>query len=839
MSDDSRIEGAARKGKQTLVSDVTKEKIRLSIKRGSEVGGQMMRNPMGAIGAVILIAFILMGIFGESIAPYEVRIGGSDSRFGALALPTSLGETHSVDLEQGDSVDVEGAFIEKPGWPGPDPAKYWLLRVTTDPEVQSTISVDGYWRNTGSIDWLKMPKITSDHLIRFTDVPGYITPEPVRVLEGTSDDPVEVVGEFVECGKLNVSVEPSLPTTIYVEGFPRGEGGLFTDVAAGTYNISFGAVDGYDVPANQTITVSSGEIVDVVGVFTPNASALGPAPDSYCTLSVVTVPAVPTTVILNSNWTTQWGIDSLKLAPLEKNKTYVVQFTDVPGYVTPDAVILNESYIVPGEAFELVVEVDQCALLEAHTSPSIPATIVVNGIPRNDWNLSVYVPEGTYHVTFRVIDDYATAEPGYVKTFMRVLPLVVFWGTAMIAVWSARLPTNSRTKRFAFIAAATSVALTSGLLAAGIAGEMGMIDVKLPAWSYVVGLSAVTLSIISIGLMQSVIDRNVRQSLLLSLLIPVPYALTMFMDLDQFAMSDMKLLAYMGAAILVALSGFLANKSFKFSVLTFSFAGDKRAEIYAGLVRAARFVGVMSAVGLFLSGMMIYLVQHWMPHWMGTDNFGADIFSGLLLGARTSIIVGVVSAAIASLLGAIVGLYSGYVGGWVDEVIMRLNDIVLSIPWLVLMIIVAAMVGKIDLVGIILIIGLTGWSPTARMVRAQVLSIRERQFVERARAIGAADMGIIRRHVLPNAFPLVFANTVLTVAVSILSEAVLSFLGMRPIGTVTWGTMLSYAQETNAYTIGLVGWIIAPGMCIVLIVLGFSLLGYALDDIMNPKLRKR
>jgi peptide/nickel transport system permease protein len=155
------------------------------------------------------------------------------------------------------------------------------------------------------------------------------------------------------------------------------------------------------------------------------------------------------------------------------------------------------------------------------------------------------------------------------------------------------------------------------------------------------------------------------------------------------------------------------------------------------------------------------------------------------------------------------------------------------------MIIVAAMIGKIDLAGIILIIGLTGWSPTARMVRAQVMSVRERQYIERAKAIGSGDMGILRRHVLPNTFPLVFANTILTVAVSILSEATLSFLGMRPVDTVTWGTMLSYAQDKSAFTIGMSSWIVIPGMCIVMIVLGFSLLGYALDDIMNPKLRKR
>jgi len=238
-------------------------------------------------------------------------------------------------------------------------------------------------------------------------------------------------------------------------------------------------------------------------------------------------------------------------------------------------------------------------------------------------------------------------------------------------------------------------------------------------------------------------------------------------------------------------------------------------------------------------GQFPVLLQESPEHWLGTDVQGYDIFSELLYGARTSIIVGVVSAIISSVLGALVGLYSGYVGGWQDEVLMRFNDIILSIPWLVLMIIVAAFVGEINLGGIILIIGLTGWSGTARLVRAQVMSIRERQYIERAKAIGAADMHIIRRHILPNAFPLVFANTILTVAGSILSEATLSFLKMRPIGVVTWGTMLSYASESMAFQIGLQWWIIAPGLCIVALVLGFTLLGYALDEVMNPRLRKR
>ena len=265
-----------------------------------------------------------------------------------------------------------------------------------------------------------------------------------------------------------------------------------------------------------------------------------------------------------------------------------------------------------------------------------------------------------------------------------------------------------------------------------------------------------------------------------------------------------------------------------------------------GLIILVAF-GIMAAVGPLISGDVrtpsdipgSTLNLPSKEHPLGTDNFGIDILDELFYGARTSMVVGVVSAVIASFLGAAVGLYSGYVGGWKDEAVMRANDVVLSIPWLVLMIIVAAMLGEIDLIGIVLIIGLTGWSYTARLVRAQVLSIKERQYIERAKCIGATDLNIISRHIFPNTFPMIFANTILTVAVSILSEATLSFLHLRPVGEVTWGTMLSFASDSSAFDLGLHWWILAPGLCIVVVVLGFTLLGYALDEILNPKLRHR
>ena len=224
---------------------------------------------------------------------------------------------------------------------------------------------------------------------------------------------------------------------------------------------------------------------------------------------------------------------------------------------------------------------------------------------------------------------------------------------------------------------------------------------------------------------------------------------------------------------------------------------------------------------------------------LGVSFFGMDIYSQVIWGTQVSLIVGVLSAIIASVVGTAVGLVSGFIGGWVDEVMMRFNDIVLSIPWLVLMIVVAAIIGQIELVGMILIIGLTGWSITARVIRAQVLSVKERMFVERARMIGSSNTHIMIRHIFPNAFPLIFANTILTVAVSILSEAVLAFLGLSGTTYMSWGKIIEEATNNNALINGNPAWLVFPGLCIVFLVLGFYLFGYALDEILNPRLRRR
>ena len=234
-----------------------------------------------------------------------------------------------------------------------------------------------------------------------------------------------------------------------------------------------------------------------------------------------------------------------------------------------------------------------------------------------------------------------------------------------------------------------------------------------------------------------------------------------------------------------------------------------------------------------------YLQPSW-EHPFGTDQMGRDILSRVIWGSRVSLLVGFLASVIAGVLGTAVGLVSGFSGGWHDEVLMRINDILLSLPWLALLIVLAQILGgHLSLDVIILTIGLTSWNFTARVVRAQVLTVKERVFVERAKASGASNATILRKHIFPNVFPLVFANTILTVAVAILSEATLAFLGKVDVGTLSWGVVLHEAEASGAALNGWWAWIVMPGLSLVIVILGFSLLGYALDEILNPKLRER
>jgi peptide/nickel transport system permease protein len=225
-------------------------------------------------------------------------------------------------------------------------------------------------------------------------------------------------------------------------------------------------------------------------------------------------------------------------------------------------------------------------------------------------------------------------------------------------------------------------------------------------------------------------------------------------------------------------------------------------------------------------------------HWLGTTEQGSDVFSQLLVGARVSIVVGFAAAAISAVLGAAVGLLGGYFGGWTDRIFDAFENWFLVIPQIPLMIVLARLLEP-SLGVLIAVIGLTSWAGTGRVVRAQVLTLRERAFVERARAMGAGDGYIIRTHILPNTLPLIFANTVLIVAVAILSEAALAFLGLGDPTRISWGTMLENAFSSGAPSAGAWWYVIPPGLCITLLVLAVSILGYLFEEYVNPRLREQ
>jgi peptide/nickel transport system permease protein len=225
-------------------------------------------------------------------------------------------------------------------------------------------------------------------------------------------------------------------------------------------------------------------------------------------------------------------------------------------------------------------------------------------------------------------------------------------------------------------------------------------------------------------------------------------------------------------------------------------------------------------------------------HFFGTDDMGRDVLANLISGARISLLIGVLATVISMFIGTLVGILAGYFGKGIDNLLMRISDFFLVIPWLPLMMVLAAILGT-SLWNIILLIGVTGWAGTARVVRAQTLSVKERQFVERAVSIGAGSFHIMLKHILPNVFPLVFANTVLVAAVAIISETTLSFLGLGDPTMASWGMMLHYAFEGGATAAGAYWYYLPPGICVVLVVLAFTLLGYAFDEILNPKLRER
>ncbi|MFL5679588.1 MAG: ABC transporter permease [Chloroflexota bacterium] len=234
-------------------------------------------------------------------------------------------------------------------------------------------------------------------------------------------------------------------------------------------------------------------------------------------------------------------------------------------------------------------------------------------------------------------------------------------------------------------------------------------------------------------------------------------------------------------------------------------------------------------------------------HIFGTDELGRDMLNLTVHGARISMAIGLMATMITIVVGAVVGIFAGFVGGVVDTVLMRISDFFLVLPTIVLAIILAPVV--LDVVGadaelfgiratlivIVVVIGLTSWATTARIIRSQVLSVKERMFVDRARVIGAGSGHIMRRHILPNVINLIVAQSVLPFATAVVTETTLAFIGLGDPFAPSWGEILNAAQSSGAPGLGAWWYIAPPATCVVLVVLAFTLVGNALDDILNPK----
>jgi peptide/nickel transport system permease protein len=238
--------------------------------------------------------------------------------------------------------------------------------------------------------------------------------------------------------------------------------------------------------------------------------------------------------------------------------------------------------------------------------------------------------------------------------------------------------------------------------------------------------------------------------------------------------------------------------------------------------------------------------QNGVPQWaspseygpLGTDYLRRSVWAQFVWGSRISLFVGLAATVLTIVIGTVVGVLAGFAGGRPDGVLMRLTEWFLVIPFLPLAIVLASVLGR-SIWNIIFVIGVTSWPSTARLVRAQVLTVKQRLFVDRARSLGAGRWHLVSRHILPNVSGLILANATLAVPISILTETTLAFLGLGDPERASWGKMLNDAFENSALTLNAWWFFVPPGVGILFVVLAFTLVGQTLEQIADPRLKGR
>jgi peptide/nickel transport system permease protein len=222
---------------------------------------------------------------------------------------------------------------------------------------------------------------------------------------------------------------------------------------------------------------------------------------------------------------------------------------------------------------------------------------------------------------------------------------------------------------------------------------------------------------------------------------------------------------------------------------------------------------------------------------LGTDYAGRSVLDLLIWGARESLAIGLIATVLTMILGSSIGLLAGHYGGVVSRVLMAITDWFIALPALPLAIALAAVLGQGN-TSITIAIAVTSWPGTARLIRAQTLAVEARPFIERAKALGAGDLQLLRRQVLPNVMPFILVSGTLTIAVAILTDTTLTFLGLGNPTDVSWGSMINQALNQGAVTDGAWWYILPPGVAIVIVVLGFTMIGRAVENILNPRIAR-
>ena len=224
-------------------------------------------------------------------------------------------------------------------------------------------------------------------------------------------------------------------------------------------------------------------------------------------------------------------------------------------------------------------------------------------------------------------------------------------------------------------------------------------------------------------------------------------------------------------------------------------------------------------------------------HWLGTDHLGKDVLSQIIVGTRGVLVVGLVAGVLATMLGVIVGVTAGFIGGIGDETLSALSNIFLVIPQLPLIIIIAGQLPSAGGLTVAAVIAVTGWAWGARVLRAQTLSLRRRDFVEAARANGESTWRIVMAEILPNLTAIIAAGFVGTVTFAVLSQITLAFIGVTSVSDWNWGTILFWAQQNQALARGGWWWFVPAGLCIALLGMGLTLINFGIDEFVNPRLR--